>query len=51
MKPTQVTKNRKAEREADVALMDCKDEFGSVLDIEDVLGFDYEVDFNPEEDD
>jgi hypothetical protein len=32
MKTKTVTKNRQREREFDVALLECEDEFGSILD-------------------
>jgi hypothetical protein len=49
MKTKEITKNRHAEREFDVAMMDCKAEFGSVLCIEDILDADYEINFEEDE--
>ena len=37
MKTKKITKERKQEREFDVALADCKDEFGSTYDEYDVI--------------
>jgi hypothetical protein len=51
MKPKEITKNRKAEREYDVALAEMSEDFGMVIDPDLFLDRieDYEIDF--EEDD
>ena len=49
MKTKEVTKQRHAEREFDAAVIDCKDEFGTFLTLEDIVDPDFEIDFIEDE--